>query len=50
VPFDDVPNAAWGHVRTYYLADLDALGAATGLPDAVEEHHGGWLMVDRRAA
>jgi SAM-dependent methyltransferase len=46
VPFEDVPNAAWGHVRTYDLADLHALGAATGLPYAVEEHHGGWLVLD----
>ena len=37
----------WGHVRTFDLADLDALGAATGQPYTVEEHHGGWLVVDR---
>lgn len=47
VPFEDVPDPAWGHVRTYRPADLDALGAATGLPHAVAEHHGGWLVVDR---
>jgi SAM-dependent methyltransferase len=46
VPFEDVPNPTWGHVRTFDLADLDALGAATGLPYSVEEHHGGWLVVD----
>jgi hypothetical protein len=45
VPFEDEPTAAWGHVRTFDLADLDALGAATGLPYTVEEHHGGWLVV-----
>jgi SAM-dependent methyltransferase len=50
VPFEDVPNAAWGHVRTYRLADLDALGAATGLPYVVEEHHGGWLVVEQGGA
>jgi SAM-dependent methyltransferase len=47
VPFEDVADPAWGHVRTYRRADLDALGAATGLPHVVEEHHGGWLVVDR---
>lgn len=47
VPFEEVPEPAWGHVRTYRLADLDALGAATGLPYSVEQHHGGWLVVDR---
>jgi SAM-dependent methyltransferase len=48
VPFEDVPEPAWGHVRTYRLADLDALGAATGLPYTVAEHHGGWLVVEAR--
>jgi hypothetical protein len=47
VPFEDVPNPTWGHVRTFDLADLDALGASTGLPHRVAEHHGGWLVVDR---
>ena len=50
VPFEDEPDPAWGHVRTFDLADLDALGAATGLPYTVEEHHGGWLVVDRAGA
>jgi SAM-dependent methyltransferase len=47
VPFEDLPNRAWGHVRTFDLADIDALGASTGLPHTVTEHHGGWLVVDR---
>jgi SAM-dependent methyltransferase len=47
VPFEDAPNPAWGHVRTFDPADLDALGAATGLPYTVDEHHGGWLVVHR---
>ena len=46
VPFEEEPTPAWGHVRTFDLADLDALGAATGLPYSVAEHHGGWLVVD----
>jgi SAM-dependent methyltransferase len=49
VPFEEVPNPAWGHVRTFDLADLDALGCATGLPHRVAEHHGGWLVIDRTA-
>ena len=46
VPFEDAPDPAWGHVRTFDLAALDALGAATGRPYRVEEHHGGWLVAD----
>ena len=48
VPFEDEPAPAWGHVRTFDLDDLHALGAATGLPYAVDEHHGGWLTVEKR--
>jgi len=48
VPFEDEPTPAWGHVRTFDGDDLHALGAATGLPYSVEDHHGGWLVVDRR--
>jgi SAM-dependent methyltransferase len=46
VPFEDEPNPTWGHVRTFNLAALDALGAATGRPYTADEHHGGWLVVD----
>lgn len=46
VPFEDEPNPTWGHVRTFDLDVLDALGAATGRPYRVEEHHGGWLVLD----
>jgi SAM-dependent methyltransferase len=49
VPYEDEPDATWGHVRTVDAAALDALGAATGLPYRVEDHHGGWLVVDRPA-
>lgn len=47
VPFEDEPNPTWGHVRTFDVAALDALGAATGLRHAVEEHHGGWLTIEQ---
>jgi SAM-dependent methyltransferase len=46
VPFEDEPNPTWGHVRTFDLAALDALGAATGRCYEVDEHHGGWLVVE----
>lgn len=46
VPFEDEPNPTWGHVRTFDLRTLDALGTATGRPYTVEEHHGGWLVID----
>jgi SAM-dependent methyltransferase len=46
VPYEDVPDVAWGHVRTFDAAALDALGATTGRPYRVEDHHGGWLVID----
>lgn len=46
VPYEDEPDPAWGHIRTFDDAALDALGAATGRPYRVDEHHGGWLVVD----
>jgi SAM-dependent methyltransferase len=46
VPFEDAPNPTWGHLRTFDRDDLDALGAATGRSYAVDEHHGGWLVID----
>jgi SAM-dependent methyltransferase len=46
VPFEDAPNPTWGHVRTFDLADLAALGAATGHLHTVDDHHGGWLVID----
>lgn len=48
VPYEDEPDPTWGHVRTVTHADLAALGAATGLPHTVTDHHGGWLVVERR--
>lgn len=46
VPFEAEPTAVYGHVRTFDLAALDDLGAHTGLPYEVAEHHGGWLVID----
>jgi SAM-dependent methyltransferase len=47
VPYEEEPDAAYGHVRTFREADLDALGRRAGLPYRVEDHHGGWLVLDR---
>ncbi len=46
VPLEDEADTTWGHVRTISLTDLDAWGRATGLPYRVDDHHGGWLVVD----
>jgi len=47
VPFEDHPTALFGHVRSFTLAGLATLGAATGLPYRCYDHHGGWLILDR---
>lgn len=47
VPFEETPNETWGHVTTFDVDGLRALGEETGLPFTVSEHHGGWLVVDR---
>lgn len=46
VPLEDTATACHGHVRTFTLDALAALGR--GLPGrrAVHEHHGGWLVLD----
>lgn len=46
VPLEDEADETWGHVRTITLDDLAAWGRATGLPHHVDEHHGGWLVID----
>ena len=47
VPYEDEPNAAFGHVRTFDAAALEQLGRGAGVSWRVEEHHGGWLVLDR---
>ena len=49
VPFEEEPTAAFGHVRTFDADDLATLGAASGWAWATHEHHGGWLVLDRRS-
>ncbi|MBK0870090.1 MAG: class I SAM-dependent methyltransferase [Saccharopolyspora sp.] len=48
VPFEPEPTAAYGHVRTFDLPALEELGRGAGAHFRVEEHHGGWLVIDRR--
>ncbi len=47
VPFEQEPTVAYGHVRTFDLAALEELGRGTGERFRVDEHHGGWLVIDR---
>lgn len=48
VPFEDTPSAAFGHVRTFTLDELCYLGLESGWSISAYEHHGGWLVLDRR--
>lgn len=47
VPYEDVADETFGHVRTIGPDDLRAWGERTGLSYEVHEHHGGWLVIDR---
>ncbi len=46
VPFEDVPDATYGHVRTFDVDALTDLGIASGRAFTVTDHHGGWLVID----
>ncbi|WP_083275509.1 mycofactocin oligosaccharide methyltransferase MftM [Pseudonocardia sp. HH130630-07] len=48
VPFEDTPNPAWGHLRTFTPATLRTLLPPVGAPAqvTVTEWHGGWLVID----
>jgi SAM-dependent methyltransferase len=46
VPYEATPNPTWGHVRCFDHAALQSLGARTGRPFQVTDHHGGWLVVE----
>ncbi|MFC5137772.1 mycofactocin oligosaccharide methyltransferase MftM [Actinomycetospora rhizophila] len=46
VPYEDVPEPVYGHVRTFDHAALHALGERTGRPFSVADDHGGWLVVE----
>lgn len=47
VPLEESPTLAYGHVRTFDLDALRALGRSTGESFTVDEHHGGWLVITR---
>ena len=47
VPFEDVPRAIYGHIQRFDLELLRELGVSTGWRYQVDEHHGGWLVLDR---
>lgn len=51
VPHEDVPTAAYGHVRTFTAAQLRAtcVDARPGPEWSIDvhEHHGGWAVLDR---
>ena len=46
VPYEDVPDPVYGHLRTFDHAGLHALGDHTGRPFTVADDHGGWLVID----
>jgi hypothetical protein len=51
VPFEEEPQACYGHVRRFDIAELVRLGERAPIlhPDVrvtVSEHHGGWLVLD----
>jgi len=53
VPFEKQPTAAFGHLRCFDVSTLRELGAAHlgrhGVSRVtVTEHHGGWLVLDKR--
>lgn len=47
VPLEDEPQVAYGHVRTFTVAALRKLGAASGWRSTAWMYDGGWLRLDR---
>ncbi|MGQ0840169.1 mycofactocin oligosaccharide methyltransferase MftM [Actinokineospora sp.] len=45
VPYEEVPTATYGHVRTFAPIDLVDLGRRSGCRFTVTTHHGGWLVL-----
>lgn len=45
VPYEDETQACHGHVRTFDSGELEKIGASTGRPFEVFDHHGGWLVI-----
>ena len=48
VPFEEEPQACYGHIRRFDIGALQALAAEIpGVRASVFVHHGGWLVLDR---
>lgn len=47
VPFEAECTTAYGHVRTFGAPDLRTMGEASGVSWRIEEHHGGWLVLEK---
>lgn len=47
VPYEETPEPVYGHVRCFDHDVLARLGAASGWCHRVDDHHGGWLVLDR---
>jgi SAM-dependent methyltransferase len=47
VPLEEHADPAFGHVRTFTVADLAVLGAGTGWRARTWSRDGGWLVLDR---
>ncbi len=47
VPYEREPTRLFGHVRTVGAGHLRQLGTGSGWDYRVDEHHGGWLVLDR---
>ncbi|MGV1007552.1 MAG: mycofactocin oligosaccharide methyltransferase MftM [Dermatophilaceae bacterium] len=50
VPLEERADPAFGHVRTFSMTELAALGAATGWRSRTWVRDGGWLLLDRDGA
>ncbi len=47
-PLEEQPDARFGHRQVFDQARLSAIGAQLDGEYRYFEHHGGWLVVDRR--
>lgn len=47
VPLEERADPAFGHVRTFSIADLADLGTNTGWRSSTWSRDGGWLLLDR---
>lgn len=45
VPYEEVPDPVYGHLRRFTADDLVGLGERSGVPYSVDDDHGGWLVL-----